>query len=137
MLRLLLPIIVLAAGLGLWEFAVRFYDIQPYVLPAPSLIFTTLVADWGILSESLLTTLITTLEGFVAAAVGGIALALLFNQSKLAGIFAVSLCGGAAGHARDRDRAAASDLSAAGGRRRGLRLDRRVLSRCWRTPRSA
>ena len=82
-LRLLLPVIVLMAGLGLWEFGVRFFGIQPYVLPAPSLIFTTLVADWGILSESLLTTLITTLEGFVAAAVGGIALALLFNQSKL------------------------------------------------------
>ena len=82
-LRFLLPIIVLAAGLGLWEGAIRFYDIQPYVLPSPSLIFTTLVADWGILSASLATTLITTLEGFVAAAVGGIALALLFNQSKL------------------------------------------------------
>src|SRR5256885_4040084 len=82
-LRLLLPIIVLAAGLAIWEFVVRRFDIQPYVLPAPSLIFTTLIADWGILSESLATTLITTLEGFVAAAVGGVALALLFNQSKL------------------------------------------------------
>ena len=82
-LRWLLPIVVLAAGLGLWEFVVRFYGIQPYVLPAPSLVFTTLIADWGVLSQSLATTLITTLEGFVAAAVGGIALALLFNQSKL------------------------------------------------------
>ena len=81
-LRMLLPILVLAAGLGLWEFAVWRFDIQPYVLPAPSLISRTLVADWAILSESLLTTLITTLEGFVAAAIGGIALALLFNQSK-------------------------------------------------------
>ena len=42
----------------------------------------TLVSDWPVLSLSLLTTLRTTLEGFVAAAVGGIALALLFNQSK-------------------------------------------------------
>lgn len=82
-MRLVLPIVVLAAGLGLWEFVVRFYDIQPYVLPAPSLIFRTLIEDWGILSASLATTLITTLEGFVAAAIGGIALALLFNQSKL------------------------------------------------------
>ena len=44
--------------------------------------FRTLVADWPILSQSLLTTLLTTLEGFVAAAFGGIVLALLFNQSK-------------------------------------------------------
>jgi NitT/TauT family transport system permease protein len=82
-LRILLPIIVLTAGIGLWEFAIRFYDIQPYVLPAPSLILKTLVTDWPVLSDSLLVTLITTLEGFVAAAVGGVALALLFNQSKL------------------------------------------------------
>ena len=82
-LRILLPIIVLTAGMGLWEFAIWRYQIQPYVLPAPSLIFKTLVADWPVLSESLLTTLTTTLEGFAAAAIGGIALALLFNQSKL------------------------------------------------------
>ena len=44
--------------------------------------FQTLVGDWPVLSESLGVTLLTTLEGFVAAAVGGVALALLFNQSK-------------------------------------------------------
>jgi len=82
-LRILLPIVVLAAGIGLWEYVVWRYQIQPYVLPAPSLVFRTLVADWPVLSESLLATLITTLEGFAAAAIGGISLALLFNQSKL------------------------------------------------------
>jgi NitT/TauT family transport system permease protein len=41
-----------------------------------------MVKDWGVLSDSLLVTLLTTLEGFVCAAVGGIALALLFNQSR-------------------------------------------------------
>jgi NitT/TauT family transport system permease protein len=82
LLHLLLPIVVLAAGLGLWESAVRLYDIQPYVLPSPSLILKTLFADWAVLSESLLATLITTFEGFFAAALGGIALALLFHQSR-------------------------------------------------------
>jgi NitT/TauT family transport system permease protein len=80
--RLALPVIVLAAGLGLWECVVRVNDIKPYILPAPSAIFTTLIRDWDVLSRSLLTTLSTTFEGFVAAAVGGIALALLFNLSK-------------------------------------------------------
>ena len=61
---------------------VRLNEIPPYVLPAPSVVFQTLVGDWPVLSESLLTTLVTTLEGFLAAAVGGVALALLFNQSK-------------------------------------------------------
>ena len=60
-----------------------YYEIPPYVLPAPSAVFATLFSDWGVLSQSLLTTLLTTLEGFVAAAIGGIALALIFNLSKL------------------------------------------------------
>jgi NitT/TauT family transport system permease protein len=80
--RLLMPIAVLAAGLGFWELVVRVNDIQPYVLPGPYIVFQTLVGDWRVLSESLGVTLLTTLEGFIAAAVGGIALALLFNQSK-------------------------------------------------------
>jgi NitT/TauT family transport system permease protein len=82
LVRFMLPIIVLAAGIGLWELVVRVNDIPPYVLPAPSAILATLIRDWGVLSQSLLTTLLTTFEGFVAAAIGGIALALLFNLSK-------------------------------------------------------
>jgi NitT/TauT family transport system permease protein len=82
LVRVALPVVVLAAGAGLWEWVVRANDIQPYVLPAPSVVFATLIRDWGVLSQSLLTTLSTTFEGFAAAAVGGIALALLFNLSK-------------------------------------------------------
>ena len=80
--RLLLPVAVLAAGIAAWHLAVRLNDIPPYVLPGPGIVFKTLIDDWSILSQSLLTTLSTTLEGFVAAAVGGIVLALLFNRSK-------------------------------------------------------
>ena len=82
LVRILLPIVVLAIGIAAWEFVVRVNDIPPYVLPGPGAVFRTLVNDWPVLSRSLLTTLQTTLEGFVAAAVGGIVLALLFNQSK-------------------------------------------------------
>ena len=82
LVRILLPAVVLAAGVALWEAVVRLYDIPPYVLPGPSAVFATLVGDWPVLSQSLLTTLQTTLEGFVAAGFGGVALALLFNQSK-------------------------------------------------------
>jgi NitT/TauT family transport system permease protein len=82
LVRILLPVAVLAAGIALWEGVVRVYAIPPYVLPGPLAVFGTLVGDWGVLSQSLLTTLLTTLEGFLAAAFGGVALALLFNQSK-------------------------------------------------------
>jgi NitT/TauT family transport system permease protein len=82
LVRILLPIVVLAVGIMLWELVVRLNNIPPYVLPGPGAVFTTLIQDWPVLSRSLLTTLLTTLEGFVAAVIGGIALALLFNQSK-------------------------------------------------------
>jgi NitT/TauT family transport system permease protein len=82
-LRYALPIIVLGLGILVWELVVRLKGIPPYVLPAPSLVFATLVSDWSILSESLAVTLITTLEGFVLALIGGVGLALLFNLSRL------------------------------------------------------
>src|SRR5437763_8728381 len=80
--RVVLPLVVFAAGLLAWELVVRVNEIPPYVLPAPSVIFLTLINDWAVLSQSLAATLLTTLEGFVAASIGGVALALLFNQSK-------------------------------------------------------
>ena len=83
MLRIVLPIVVLALSLAAWELVVRLGNIPPYVLPAPSLILQTLIADRALLTQSLLVTLITTLEGFVLAAIGGVGLAVLFNQSRL------------------------------------------------------
>jgi NitT/TauT family transport system permease protein len=82
-LRVLLPFVVLALGVAAWELVVRVREIPPYVLPGPVLVFETLVDDWGLLSGSLMVTLITTLQGFVLAVVGGVALAVLFNQSRL------------------------------------------------------
>jgi NitT/TauT family transport system permease protein len=62
---------------------VRMAGIPPYVLPAPSVILQTFIADAGLLTQSLLVTLLTTLEGFLLAAIGGVGLAVLFNQSRL------------------------------------------------------
>jgi NitT/TauT family transport system permease protein len=82
-LRLLLPVMVLALCVLAWELVVRVRDIPPYELPGPGLVFRTLVADWALLSGSLLVTLKTTLQGFALAVVGGVGLAVLFNQSRL------------------------------------------------------
>jgi NitT/TauT family transport system permease protein len=82
-LRTLLPILVLAGGVALWHLVVHWRDIPPYVLPGPLLVFSTLVSDWPALSASLLVTLATTLEGFLLAVIGGIGLAILFNQSRV------------------------------------------------------
>jgi NitT/TauT family transport system permease protein len=82
-LRIALPIVVLALSLGIWELVVRIADIPPYKLPAPSLILQTLFTDRVLLFQSLLVTLATTIEGFLLAAIGGVALAVLFNLSRL------------------------------------------------------
>jgi NitT/TauT family transport system permease protein len=82
-LRVALPIIVLVFGLALWETVVRIENVPPYVLPGPALILQTLVTDWSLLFQSLLVTLATTIEGFLLAAIGGVGLAVLFNQSRL------------------------------------------------------
>jgi NitT/TauT family transport system permease protein len=82
-LRIALPIVVLGLGVAIWELVVRIENIPPYVLPSPGLILRTLVEDWSLLFQSLLVTLATTVEGFLLAAVGGVGLAVLFNQSRL------------------------------------------------------
>jgi NitT/TauT family transport system permease protein len=82
-LRFALPVIVLALVLLVWEAVVRIGQIPPFVLPAPALILQTLITDWSLLFQSLLVTLLTTFEGFLLAAVGGVGLAVLFNQFRL------------------------------------------------------
>jgi NitT/TauT family transport system permease protein len=80
--RLAPPAIVLAATLGAWEAFVRVGAVPSFVLPAPSLVATTLVADHVTLVPALLVTLRITLTALAAAVVGGVGLALLFSQWK-------------------------------------------------------
>jgi NitT/TauT family transport system permease protein len=81
-LSIVMPIVVLAGALALWEALVRWRDIPPYVLPAPSRIAATLVSDWPTLSGSLWVTLRITFLALLAAVVGGVALALVFTWSR-------------------------------------------------------
>ncbi|HEV7326476.1 MAG TPA: ABC transporter permease [Bosea sp. (in: a-proteobacteria)] len=80
--RILAPIAVGVLVLGLWEFAVRWNEVPSYVLPGPLLVGQTLIADWGTLSSSLWITLRITFMALAAAVIVGVALAVLFTQSK-------------------------------------------------------
>jgi len=80
--RYLLPTLALLAALGAWEAVVRINDIQPVILPAPTLVAKTLVADWSILFRSLLVTLRITVEALAAATFGGALAALAFARFK-------------------------------------------------------
>ena len=80
--RILAPIAVGILVLGRWEFAVRWNEVPSYVLPGPLLVGQTLIADWGTLSTSLWVTLRITFMALAAAVIVGVALAVLFTQSK-------------------------------------------------------
>ena len=83
-LRICLPVIVLGMLILLWDLVVRVFAIPPFVLPGPGLVLATLISDAGLLWHSLVVTLTLTFEGFMLAAIGGIALAVAFNQWRLA-----------------------------------------------------
>jgi NitT/TauT family transport system permease protein len=78
-----MPVVALIAAIAVWELIVRLNDLPPYILPSPTLVFETLIADWGTLSESLLVTLRTTALALLLAVTGGVLLALLFASSRL------------------------------------------------------
>jgi NitT/TauT family transport system permease protein len=82
-LRFVLPAVALAIGVLIWDLVVRINALPPYILPGPGLVVSTLIADWSILWTSLIATLETTLAGLALAIVGGVGLAIAFNQSRL------------------------------------------------------
>ena len=81
-LRMVLPVVILACAILGWEALVRINEIPHYILPSPSLIAVTMVKDWSILSVSLGTTLKITFSALAVAVIGGVGLAILFTQSK-------------------------------------------------------
>ena len=56
------PALTLGLGLIAWEGLVRYFAVPTYLLPAPSLIISTLITDWSTLSASLWVTLSITLK---------------------------------------------------------------------------
>ncbi len=78
----LAPTAVGITVLVLWDILVRVTNLPPYILPRPILVFKTLIIDWKELFLSLLITLQITVVAFVAAAISGLLIAILFTQSK-------------------------------------------------------
>jgi NitT/TauT family transport system permease protein len=76
------PVVIGIVMLVAWEAIVRLRDIPVYILPGPIVIAKTLWADWATLSQSLLITLRITFAALIAAVTVGVALAIIFTQSK-------------------------------------------------------
>ncbi len=79
---ILAPIAIGILALAFWEFMVWWRQIPHFILPGPILIAKTLVNDWATLSGSLWITLRITFAALIAAVSVGVALAILFTQSK-------------------------------------------------------
>lgn len=82
LMRIVVPVAVGMFFLGVWEACVRLGDVPLFVLPPPSAIGASLVANFGSLMGSLWVTLRVTLMAFLLAVVGGIGLAIVFSQSR-------------------------------------------------------
>jgi NitT/TauT family transport system permease protein len=78
----LLPALGGAIFLGGWETLVRVLGVPKFILPAPSLIFETLIKDRASLLEALGFTATITLSAFVLAMLSGIALGVALTQNR-------------------------------------------------------
>jgi NitT/TauT family transport system permease protein len=79
-----LPVAVFVAIVVLWDRLVIWNEIPHYLLPGPVRVVETLVKDWAMLFEAMLVTLQITLLALAVAVIGGVGLAVLFNQSRFA-----------------------------------------------------
>lgn len=79
---ILAPLIVGVLALLGWDIFVRITGLPPYLLPGPLLVLKTLISDWNELFPSLMITLQITVVAFIAAAVSGLLISILFTQSK-------------------------------------------------------
>jgi len=78
-----LPLIVGIVFLAAWEFSVRRLDVPVFVLPPPSLIAKAFADNFPMLMSALWVTVQMTLAAYLASFVGGLALAILFSQSRV------------------------------------------------------
>jgi NitT/TauT family transport system permease protein len=78
-----LPLLVGLVVLAAWEVSVRALDVPKFILPPPSMIAVALIDDLPQLLEALVETLKLTVLAFAASFIGGLALAVLFAQSRV------------------------------------------------------
>jgi len=78
-----LPWLVIAAMFLLWEAAVRGFGIEPFILPAPSVIAESMATWWRPLLANAWATLLTTVAGFLLAVAFGLLLGIAIGSSVL------------------------------------------------------
>jgi NitT/TauT family transport system permease protein len=81
--RLLLPLLVTAILVGLWDVAIRVFAIPPYVIPTPASVWQALVKERARLADNALPTIFESLGGFALGNLVAIAAAIAFVHNKV------------------------------------------------------
>ena len=82
LLRILVPILVVAVLIGIWQIGVMVSGVPQYILPSPGAVATSLFKDWGILAPALWVTTQITMASLGLALIGGVGIAVFLVQSK-------------------------------------------------------
>jgi NitT/TauT family transport system permease protein len=80
---IVLPILVLALLIGLWEAGVRIFRIPEFILPAPSRVWTETANAGAVMWGHTLSTLRTTMLGFIVSIAVSLPLAVMIASSPL------------------------------------------------------
>ena len=82
MVRVLAPLVVAIIAIAAWQALVVLKNLPPYLVPSPTLVARTLVADRVLLLGSLAVTMEIALTALALATLLGVVTALLFVQSR-------------------------------------------------------
>lgn len=81
-LRIVIPVGMLALAIGLWQFHITVNQVPRYIMPSPGDVVMALYTDWPTLFPSLLVTLRITFLALAIALIGGVGIAIILVQSK-------------------------------------------------------
>jgi NitT/TauT family transport system permease protein len=82
--QIVVPVVMLALMTLAWHLYVTINQVPHYVLPGPLLVAQSLYDDWPILFRALQVTLGITLSALALALAGGVAVAIVMAQSRIA-----------------------------------------------------
>lgn len=77
------PVVFGALLLGLWQFVVRYFDLKPYFLVAPTDIYRALVDNWSNIWEAMLVSGTTAVFGLLFGVLAGMLMSFLLSRFRI------------------------------------------------------
>jgi len=83
LVRILAPLLLLLLLLAAWEMSVYWFEVKPFILPAPSQVFTAFIENFSMLTWHGAVTFSEILLGLLLGGLGGITLAIIVFYSPM------------------------------------------------------